>query len=147
MLEIKNATLIQLEFLLELFEQYREFYKMPKAKLKSKAFLTQRIKQKDSIILLAYSNQQAAGFVQVYPAFSSVAMSPLWILNDLFVTSDFRQQGIAQKLLESIELRAKKEGVFSIKLATATDNIQAKKLYESCGYVMIDKFDHYSKRL
>lgn len=147
MITIRPATKDDLKSLQELFEQYREFYSMPRMTTQSEEFLRCRLQQQDSHILMAFHERQAAGFVQVYPAFSSVAMQPLWILNDLFVNLAYRQQGIARKLMKTIELEAKRHSVFSIKLATQVNNHQAKALYDSLGYITIDKFDHYSKKL
>lgn len=147
MIDIQIANLTHLNSLQELFEQYREFYQMQRQETRSLEFLKQRLEKKDSIILLAFNQQSLAGFVQIYPAFTSVAMQPLWILNDLFVTQAQRKQGVARKLMESVESLARKEGIFSIKLATQINNAYAKKLYESLDYRLIDQFDHYSKKI
>ena len=147
MIEIKQATTLHLEPLQKLFEEYRAFYNMQRADAQSTAFLKQRLNQKDSIIFLAFHQQTAVGFIQVYPVFSSVAMKPLWILNDLFVNKNYRQLGIAKRLMIATEIQAKKSGVFSIKLATQVNNSKAKKLYQSLGYKVIDAFDHFSKKI
>ena len=147
MLEIKNASLLNIEELHFLFEQYLDFYKIKAAGQISRQFLTERLKQKDSLILLAYDNQEAAGFVQIYPSFSSVALKPIWILNDLFVAPLNRKKGVAKKLLQELELLAKRRNIFSIKLATAVDNDQAKNLYRSLDYMINEKFELYSKRI
>jgi len=147
MIEIKRANLSHLTKLHELFEQYREFYLMQRQPEKSLEFLRKRLEKQDSVILLAFNQQDLAGFVQIYPAFTSVAMQPLWILNDLFVTQVQRQQGVARQLMTQVESLARKQGIFSIKLATQVNNAYAKKLYESLDYRLIDQFDHYSKKI
>ncbi|MET1257147.1 GNAT family N-acetyltransferase [Aliikangiella maris] len=147
MLEIKTATQVLLEPLAELLDLYRQFYQMPSSISECKTFLLQRFAQQDSVILVAFQAQQAAAFLQVYPIFSSVALKPVWVLNDLYVKPLFRRQGIARQLMLAIESTAKQHQVFSIKLATALDNQQAQQLYDSLGYVKIDQFHHYSKRL
>ncbi|PHS13569.1 MAG: GNAT family N-acetyltransferase [Kangiella sp.] len=135
----------------ELFDQYRVFYQM-KSNLKSATkFISERLNQKDSIIYLAkHSNSrtsQACGFIQIYPTFSSVAMKSIWTLNDLFVSQDYRKKGCARALMKQVEIDAKENNIFSIKLATAIDNLQAKNLYESLNYKKIDLYDHYSFRI
>lgn len=147
MIKIKQASIIHIDALHQLFEEYREFYEMVRADQKSKRFLTQRLNKRDSIILIAFNNQEAAGFTQIYPSFSSVAMQPLWVLNDLYVTEKQRKKGIARKLLVATEALAKEHKIFSVKLATATDNVEAQSLYKSSGYHLVDNFKHYSKRL
>ncbi|TQV74066.1 GNAT family N-acetyltransferase [Aliikangiella marina] len=145
MINIKPATLVQLHALHELFEGYRTFYDMPANEAKSLAFLKSRIDRQDSIIWLAFFKKQPAGFVQIYPAFTSVGMEQTWLLNDLFVAPAFRQKGVAKHLMQHVEAQAKLQRIFSIKLATQRSNDKAKKLYESLGYQKLDAFDHYSK--
>ena len=151
MLNVFRASKIDQGDIAELFDQYRIFYQM-KSDLKSATkFISERLTQKDSIIYLAkYSNNssnQACGFIQIYPTFSSVAMKPIWILNDLFVNQDYREKGCARALMQQVEIDARESNVFSIKLATAVNNSKAKKLYESIGYIKIDSFDHYSFKI
>jgi len=147
MIEIKRASIIHLNILCPLFELYRKFYQMNGAEIQAKAFLSLRLKQKDSLILIAFVDQQAAGFVQTYPSFSSVAMKPILILNDLFVNADYRKQGVAKKLMLAVEEKAKQNKIFSVKLATATNNSAAKALYQHLNYQLIDNFEQYSKRM
>lgn len=147
MITIKPASLIQLHELHKLFESYRAFYEMAPNEEKSLAFLKSRIAQQDSIIWMAFYQNQAAGFVQIYPAYTSVGMAKIWILNDLFVDKSYRRKGIAQKLMSFIEEQARTQSIFSIKLATQVDNINAKHLYQALGYKKLDAFDHFSKRI
>ena len=147
LISIKPASLSHLQTLNELFTQYRQFYDMPDTRQQSLTFLKQRLHNQDSIILLAFIDETAIGFVQIYPAFSSVAMKPLWILNDLFVNKAHRRLGVATQLMRSTEKHAKNNGVFAIKLATQTFNKSARALYEKLDYHLIDQFDHFSKRI
>jgi ribosomal protein S18 acetylase RimI-like enzyme len=144
---IKPATLSHLHGLNELFAQYRQFYSMPSTNQQSLEFLKQRLHNKDSTIFIAFIDDIAVGFVQIYPSFSSVAMKPLWILNDLFVCDKYRRLGVAKKLMLAVEANAKQCDVFAIKLATQTHNSEAKALYDLLGYQVMTQFDHYSKRL
>ncbi|PCI65500.1 MAG: GNAT family N-acetyltransferase [Gammaproteobacteria bacterium] len=135
----------------ELFDQYRIFYQMKSDIKSSSKFIDDRLNLNDSIIYLAkYVNShssKACGFIQIYPTFSSIAMKSIWTLNDLFVNQDYRKKGCARALMKQVEIDAKKSNVFSIKLATAIDNSQAKKLYESLNYKKTDLYDHYSLRI
>ncbi|MFT6733792.1 MAG: ribosomal protein S18 acetylase RimI-like enzyme [Polaribacter sp.] len=130
-----------------LFDQYRVFYKM-KSDIKSvRKFINERLNNKDSIIYLAQLSGDSCGFIQIYPAFSSVAMRPIWILNDLFVDQSYRNKGCAKALMEQVRADATTSNIFSIKLATAVNNYQAKELYESIEYKKIDQFDNYSLKV
>jgi len=147
MIEIKLASIIHFDCLHNLFEQYRQFYNMPPSNEPSKTFISDRLNKKDSTVLLAFDNQECVGFIQLYPSFSSVAMKPIWILNDLFVTESSRRKGIAKILMLAVEKYARKNQIFSIKLATGIENTQAQALYQSLNYQLNDQFENYSKRV
>ncbi len=147
MIKIELAHASQLDVLSELFDQYRIFYSMNSDLSAAKKFITERLHLNDSLIYLAKSKDEYVGFAQIYKSFSSVAMKQVWILNDLYIHEKFRQQGCAKKLLTHIRLEAKKNDVFSIRLSTATDNFNAKNLYQSLGYQIIDSFDYYSIKI
>ncbi len=147
MLTVYLANKTDQEDIAKLFDQYRIFYKM-KSDIKSVSkFIEDRLNLNDSIIYLATYSSEVCGFIQIYPTFSSVAMKPVWILNDLFVNQDYRKKGCARALMAKVKSDAKVENIFSIKLATATDNSKAKKLYESLNYKKIDTFDNYSLKI
>ena len=128
-----------------LFDQYRIFYKMESDLKSSQAFISARAKQQDSFIFVAYKENEPAGFAQIYPSYSSVAMKKIWILNDLFVAMPFRKSGCATCLLSYVESQASNNDVFSIKLATASNNSQANELYYKLGYKRNQAFEHFSK--
>lgn len=143
-IQADHKNLQQVAFL---FDQYRIFYNMPSDIAAAESFVNSRFIQQDSFIFLALRRGSAIGFMQVYPSFSSVAMKPIWILNDLFVDSSARRTGCAKKMMEYLQKRANQEAIFSIKLATAVNNNKAKSLYRSLGYQLNQDFDHYSKRI
>ncbi len=147
MSEIKQASLFYLEPLCLLFEQYRDFYHVPVAKKQNRHFLAQRIKNKDSIIFIIFEQQQASGFINIYPSYSSIAMQPMWIINDLFITPSCRRKGLATQLMKETIRYANKNEVFSIKLATSVDNIAAQSLYSSLGFQLNNEFNYYTKQL
>ena len=130
--------------LANLFNQYRIFYGEETDIQAAKDFLTSRFKNKDSVILIAHENSQMGGFIQLYSSFSSVGMQKIWILNDLFVDTDFRRQNVARNLMEAARKYAKETGALRIDLATQISNIFAQNLYESMGYTKNESFLHYS---
>lgn len=145
MIEIKNARLLHLDTFLRLFKQYRAFHQLPAASKTSRQFLQQRIEQKDAVILLAFSEQKAVGFALLFPSISSLAMKPVWILNDLFVEVQHRRRGVARELILQAERQALVKGIFSIKLATAEENLKAQSVYQAMGYRLNESFKHYGK--
>jgi len=57
----------------------------------------------------------------------------IWI-NELFVSPEYRRQGIAKALLEAIESFAKDNSVKYLALSTSTNNANARKLYQELGF-------------
>ncbi|MGH8426671.1 MAG: hypothetical protein ACRES7_01640 [Gammaproteobacteria bacterium] len=84
--EIRRAELSDLDALAPLFDAYRSFYGRKSDLYGARTFLEERLQREESIIFLAELDSQPAGFTQLYPLFSSVNMSRIWILNDLYVT-------------------------------------------------------------
>jgi ribosomal protein S18 acetylase RimI-like enzyme len=147
MTSIKHATINELDAITQLFEQYRLFYKKQADLQKATAFIKARLDNKDSVILFAELDKQAVGFVQLYPAFSSTAMQKMWILNDLFVSPDFRQLKVGKSLMNAATAYAIDTHAHSLKLCTSVDNLQAQALYKQLGYNKITTFYHYTLML
>lgn len=144
-MNIIPATPDLLESLVPLFDLYRQFYNQPADPVGARAFLSERLARKDSVIYLASESMDdpALGFVQLYPSFSSVAMKPLWILNDLFVTKDARGRGVAEQLIRRAERHARQANARGLILETAIDNLPARRLYERLGWVVEKDFLTY----
>jgi ribosomal protein S18 acetylase RimI-like enzyme len=141
---INQATLENLDSVSALFEQYRHFYNKAPDPQGTLTFIKQRLENHDSVIFLALYKGQPAGFVQLYPTFSSTSLQKMWILNDLFVAPAFRRLKIAQQLMNTAKQHAIDTGSHSLKLCTATDNTGAQTLYQQLGYKKISAFEHYS---
>lgn len=143
-MEISLACKEQIENLVVLFDQYRVFYKQSSNLQAAKKFLEDRFQNNDCLIFTAIDNGQIVGFTQLYPSFSSVSMKRIWILNDLFVKEGYRRRGVAKLLMSAAKKYGQKTGALRIVLATQISNIEAQKLYESCGYVKDEEFYHYA---
>ncbi|MHC8521194.1 GNAT family N-acetyltransferase [Rossellomorea sp. H39__3] len=89
-MNIKKATLSDLESIAHLFNEYRIFYKRPSNTEGAKTFIQERLTTGDSVIFLAGDDQGVIGFTQLYPTFTSIGMKRAWILNDLYVSEDAR---------------------------------------------------------
>lgn len=147
-MQIVLASERHLEPLTVLFDQYRQFYKQPKNLKDSGNFVKQRLQNHDSVFLLALNgSDEGLGFTQLYPSFSSVAMKPIWILNDLFVTKPARGNKVATNLLNAAQKYGKQTGAMALKLATGKDNHAAKSLYDKNGWKHLSEFDYYGLSL
>ncbi len=139
-----RAEVRHVDKVLPLFEAYRRFYRAPPRKEESRAFLEYRLRNGESVVLLAEDGEgMARGFVQMFPGFSSVRLCRHWILNDLFVEPGARKRGVARLLLQTAVATAKDLGVESLELATEKSNVPARALYESLGWRADRDFDRY----
>lgn len=132
-----------LDDLVPLFDGYRVFYEQPSDPERARTFLRERFDKGDSTVLLAYDGETPAGFVQLYPTFSSVSTARVWILNDLFVAPTSRRRGVARMLLEAAAEWARERSALGLQLETAVDNAAAKALYESLGWIRQTEYDTY----
>lgn len=130
---IINAHIEHLDLIAPIFDAYRVFYRQKSDIEAAKIFLYERFKNKESIIYLAMSDDKAVGFTQLYLLFSSVSMQRMYILNDLYVAPEHRNQGIAEKLINKAKELCVSLNHKGIGLQTAQDN-PAQKLYERLGF-------------
>lgn len=144
-MNIRRAEQKDVDVVVKLFHQYRQFYGQHSDVRAEQAFIQQRIERQESIIYIAYFDGEAAGFVQLYPTFSSVSMQRAYILNDLFVDEAFRQKGIAQALIERCFTLCEEQHAKYVKLETASNNIHAQQLYEKMGMTRECTFWSYTK--
>jgi ribosomal protein S18 acetylase RimI-like enzyme len=141
---VRRADPRDLDQLARLFEGYRAFYKCDPNERSARAFLAERLSKGDSVIFIALDDAgKGAGFVQLYPVFSSLQMRRAWILNDLFVAPAYRGQHLSRRLMAAARDHADQTGAASITLETAPDNHTARKLYESLGYRLEQSFLQY----
>lgn len=139
---IRQVTIDDLDQLSTLFAQYRVFYERPFEPDAAKQFLKERLTREESIVFIAIENKQQLGFTQLYPSFSSVGMKKIWILNDLFISADHRQKGIARSLINHVIEYSKTTGRKKVVLSTAYDNINAQRLYENQGFTREDFYNY-----
>jgi len=140
---VKQAELTDLEVLVPLFDNYREFYGRNSDPEAASEFLTARIKQDESVIFIAQESGTAVGFTQLYPSFSSVSLARTFILNDLFVAADSRKKGVGSLLLSTAVDYAKTMNAIRLTLSTEVTNETAQALYESTGWIRNEQYYTY----
>lgn len=133
---IRKATLTDIDALTVLFDQYLVFYKKPSDIKTHKNFLTERLENNDAIVFMAFDEEnKAIGFALNYITFSSLLLSKILILNDLFVDSSIRKKGTARALIEETKKFAQEIDSPIIRLRTAKNNFVAQNLYQKMGFV------------
>ena len=142
-MNLYQATIKDLEGLSNLFNLYRLFYQQESDLEGAKAYIKERIENKESVLFVVKDEQNYVGFIQLYPTFSSISMKRAWILNDLYVDEKARKQGVGELLLHKAKEYAIETGAKYLNLSTAKDNYSAQRLYEKNGYKMDSQFYHY----
>jgi ribosomal protein S18 acetylase RimI-like enzyme len=142
MSEITKVNATDIPELHVLVEKYRAFYKQPENE-KTLGYLEQRIANEEAIAFIARDNGEAVGFTLLYPTFSTVSLSNIWLLNDLYVDESARGKGIASELMDVAESAAKSSGATRVFLRTANDNLPAQALYEGRNWVRDEVFRRY----
>ena len=142
MITIVKGNQEHLEQLVPLFDGYRIFYKQASDPAGARDFLKGLIDRNDSVVFLAFLDQQAVGFTQLFTSFSSVSMRPLLILNDLYVAPEQRGKGIGEALLSHAQTYCQQLNYKGLALETALDN-PAQALYERLGWEKDTHCFHY----
>lgn len=142
-LKIEQINLSQIEEIAVLFDGYRQFYQQESDLKGAVTFLTERLQNNESVIFAAKVQDDYAGFVQIFPIFSSVAMKQAYLLNDLFVAENYRRMGVAEQLMEAAFRYAEEQNARYLTLETAVKNVTAQALYEKVGMEVEDTVRHY----
>ena len=138
--EVKTSDLDQLSIL---FNSYRIFYGKESNIDISKKFLESRISNKDSKMFICEVNNILTGFVQLYPLFSSVRVSKYWLLNDLFIDSEFRGKGYSKLLIDRAKELVLESGACGMMLETEKSNKIGTSLYQKTGFKINDLSNFY----
>lgn len=70
-------------------------------------------------------------------------MKKLWLLNDLFVSPDYRGKGISKMLINSAKQLAKKIGACGVGLETEKSNIIGNNLYPNSDFELNENHNFY----
>ena len=142
-MEIREVLIEDLNSLADLFTSYRVFYRKTPDIAGARKFLKERIIKKDSEIYVYESDGRLAGFVQLYPIFSSTRMKKAWLLNDLFVDEEYRGKGVSTRLIERAKKLVKETGAFGMMLETEKTNVIGNSLYPRAGFRLNEAANFY----
>lgn len=142
---IRQATIIDIKELSDLFDWYRIFYGKPSDTQGAKHFLSERLNKKDAIAYIAIDPDadQYVGFTLLYPLFSSTRMKRMWLLNDLYVIEKYRGHGISKMLIDEAKKLAISTNACGIQLETAKTNIIGNQLYPATGFELENDVNFY----
>jgi ribosomal protein S18 acetylase RimI-like enzyme len=147
--QIEPALATDVPELTGLFDAYRVFYGAASDPEKTQAFVHGLVSQGKTHFFLAREagREPALGFVHLMPSISTVAMRPMWLLEDLYVIPSARRSGVATALMRHAENYAIETGAERLTLATAHNNSKAQSLYKRLGYVREEHFWYYHRIL
>ena len=142
---VRKSTIEDIAQLSVLFDRYRVFYDKESDVKNAALFLSERIENHDSEIFVAEAeNGVLAGFVQLYPLFSSTRMKRLWLLNDLYIDQRYRGKHISVMLIDRAKLLVKETHAVGLILETTKSNVVGNKLYPRTGFTLDREHNYYS---
>lgn len=138
--QIKPESLNQV---IPLFHEYRKFYRK-EASVNAEQFLSERLKNNESVIYAAYVENKCVGFVQLFSTFSSLNLGKVIILNDLYILPEYRRKKIASELIKTVIEHAKSEKATGVSLSTQIANTGAQDLYKKIGFKKDNDFFYFN---
>ncbi|PJR04097.1 GNAT family N-acetyltransferase [Avrilella dinanensis] len=141
----RKATKSDIKTLSKLFDDYRIFYKKQSDVQSAENFLFERIQNQDSEIFVTENDSnEIIGFVQLYPIFSSTRMQRLWLLNDLFVSQNYRGKGVSVQLIDEAKKVCMGTNGCGLVLETSKTNHIGNNLYPKTGFTLDTENNYYS---
>jgi ribosomal protein S18 acetylase RimI-like enzyme len=144
---VDAASTVDVPELSRLYIAYRVFYGEVPEEHHATAFIRDRVMQSNGRYFLARKGETAIGFMHLMPSTNTLAMRPIWFLEDLYVDVPARGKGVATALLRHAEAFARDTGAERLTLATAHDNLAAQHIYKKLGYVREDHFLYFHRLL
>jgi GNAT superfamily N-acetyltransferase len=132
---IEPITTKQLERLLPMIAEYQRFYEVEEIDdERNRQFFARFIAPSENGMLLgAWRNDELRGYACLYWHFTSLVPAETVLMNDLFVATQSRGQGIGRALINASADIARQRGAHHLEWATAPDNATAQRLYDATG--------------
>ena len=84
--------------------------------------------------ILCYVDDEAAGLVNCFQAFSTVACKPVINIHDVMVCDEYRGLGLCRRMLDKVEAIARERGCCKVTLEVLEGNQTAQAAYKKLGY-------------
>jgi GNAT superfamily N-acetyltransferase len=131
---IERAASKDLEALSPLFAAYRDFFAGHYDLEESRRFLRERLDREESVIFVARIGDACAGFIALYPLWSSWYCKRIWFLSDLYVEASSRGRGVARRLVERVVTYARETGASSVMVELPYREPHLKEFYGRLGF-------------
>lgn len=93
------------------------------------------INNKTEIVFIATINEHAVGFICGQICRSICHRTLHGEIGELFVSEEYRKNGIGRKLMSAMEQEFKENNALVVTLQTSVQNKVAQLFYERCGYI------------
>jgi len=93
----------------------------------------EHLKDRTAISYGAFDDEKIVGFIWSYV--HQFREEKRMYVNEIRVKEAYRGRGIGKELLRLVENKAKEMGLGAVYLHAEAGNIDARKLYEACGYL------------
>jgi GNAT superfamily N-acetyltransferase len=123
-----------------LFEAYRSFF-AGAAAADGRRFLEERLAGEESVVFAAWQGDDAVGFVQLYPLWSSWYCRRIWFLSDLYVEESVRRHGIGAGLVRRVIAFAKESDASSIMVELPRREPHLAAFYANLGFGVDEVFE------
>lgn len=119
-----------------------EYFKLTKERLEKELF---GINADWNCLVATYSNEKLVGFCLYSYANTNRAFSttPLIQIDDLYVSPEYRNAKIGQKLMHQLALIAKCRNISRFNVFCVKDNIQGQNFYQKIGGEKLEFLDIY----
>ena len=87
----------------------------------------------DGMLIGAWRDDRLVGYACLYWHFSSTKAVETVLMNDLYVETEARGEGVGRALIEAAAEVARERGSPILEWSTAPDNATAQRLYDSTG--------------
>ncbi len=114
------------------------------------AEFAQIMAQEDAAFFLALDGEKAVGFAQCqlrHDYVEGTESSPVGYLEGIYVSEDYRKQGIARELLAACESWAKAKGCAEFASDCELDNTQSLQFHLRMGFVEANRIICFAKKL
>jgi GNAT superfamily N-acetyltransferase len=137
---VTRATAEDVAPILPLFDAYRAFF-AGRTDDTSQRFLQERLAGEESVVFVAWIEAEAAGFIQLYPLWSSWYCRRIWFLSDLYVSEAARGRGIGGALVQRVIAHANETEAASVMVELPRREPHLAEFYAKLGFARDEVFE------
>lgn len=143
MITIRKATIEDIELISQFYKKLNDYEQQFSHEFnsrwaftkKGRAFFENRLKGRNSSVLIAEDKEKPIGFslAHIFRTGEIRNIPKIGVLEYLYVEPEYRKKGIGKILLDNVKKFFQDNNVSRIKLTTLSDNKNAIKFYEENG--------------